>query len=171
MSILAASGNFGLSWILEVVAVVPICYVVWRYVWASGINLRGLMSARAAAISAQLSAGDEARSQAAALVETKRAAFEAAKAEADTIRAQSSAAAEEIVAEGVRRASDDYQRLVQRAEAEIAAALTRVRAEIAEEASMVIVAAVEQVIAAELDADSHHRLIGEAIGATEAEEA
>jgi F-type H+-transporting ATPase subunit b len=171
MSILASSGNFGLSWILEVVALVPICYIVWRYVWASGINLRGLMAARAATISAQLSAGDEARTQAVALVDAKRAAFETAKAEAETIRVQSGAAADEIIAEGSRRASDDYQRLLQRAEAETAAALARVRAEIAEEASVIIVEAVEQVIAAELDGASHHRLIDEAIGATEAEEA
>jgi ATP synthase F0 subunit b len=171
MSILASSGNFGLSWILEVVSLIPIGWIVWRYVWASGINLRGLMAARAAAISSQLSAGDEARTQAAALVEAKRAALEAAKAEAETIRVQSSAAAEEVIAEGTRRASDDYQRLLQRAEAEIAAALARVRAEIAEEASALIVEAVEAVIAAELDGASHHRLIDEAIGATEAEEA
>jgi F0F1-type ATP synthase membrane subunit b/b' len=171
MLVLASSGNFDLSWILEVVSLIPIGYIVWRYVWANGINLRGLMAARAAAIAAQLSAGDEARAQAAALVDAKRSAFEAAKAEAETIRAQSSAAAAEIIAEGSRRASDDYERLLQRAEAEIIAALARVRAEIAEEASAVIVETVEGVIAAELDGVSHHRLIDEAIGATEAEEA
>jgi F0F1-type ATP synthase membrane subunit b/b' len=168
---LLASSNFGLSWILEVIALVPIVYIVWKYVWAGGLNLRGLMAARAAAIGAQLSAGDDARAQAVALVADRRKELDEATAEAATIRAQSSSAANEIIAEGTRRASDDYQRLLQRAEAETAAALARVRAEIAAEASTIIVDTVEAVIAAELDGASHHRLIDEAIAATEAEEA
>ena len=166
---LFAAANFGLSWILEIVALMPIIYVVWKYVWAGGLNLRGLMGARAVAIAAQLSAGDDARAQAAQLLSDSRQAFEDAKVEAETIRAQASAAASEMVAEGTRRASDDYQRQLQRAETEIAAALARVRAEIAAEASAIIVDTVEVVIAGELDGASHHRLIDEAIGATEAE--
>ncbi len=83
-----ASANFGLSWILEIVALVPIVYIVWKYVWAGGLNLRGLMAARAAAIGAQLSAGDDARAQALALVADKRRELDEAKVEADTIRTQ-----------------------------------------------------------------------------------
>lgn len=167
----AAAGDFGLSWILEVITLFIIAFVIWKYVWSGGINLRGMMSARETAIWTQLSAGDEARAQAEALVAAKRAALDAAKAEAASIQSQSESAAADVVAEGERRAAEDYERLLQRADVEIEAALSRVRAEVASAASALIVEAVESVIAVELDGGSHHRLINEAIDATEAEEA
>jgi F-type H+-transporting ATPase subunit b len=169
--VFAAAGDFGLSWILEVITLFIIAFIIWKYVWSGGLNLRGMMAVRARTIATQLSAGDEARAQAEALVATKRAALEAAKAEADAIVRQSESAAAEIVAEGERRAAEDYERLLLRADVEIEAALSRVRAEVAATASALIVEAVESVIAAELDGSSHHRLINEAIDATEAEEA
>ena len=168
--VFAAAGDFGLSWILEVITLFIIAFIIWKYVWSGGLNLRGMMSAREAHISTQLSAGDEARAQAEALVAEKRAALEAAKVEAASISAQSKTAAAEIVAEGERRAAEDYERLLQRADVEIESAISRVRAEVAAAASALIVDVVETVIAAELDGSSHHRLINEAIDATEAEE-
>lgn len=167
----AKAPNFGLSWELEIGSLVIITFIIWKYVWAGGINLRGMMSAKESSIASQLSAGDEARDQAAALVEEKRQELQAAKSEAAAIVSQSESAAAEIVVEGERRAAEDYERMIQRAEVEIEAALSRVRAEVAAVASALIVKTVESVIAVELDGPSHHRLIAEAIAATEAEEA
>jgi len=166
-----ASGteNFGLSFDLEIVALVIIAFIIWKYVWAGGIDLRAMMSAKEASIATQLSAGDEARAQAVALVERKRKELEAAKLEAAGIVAQSESAAAEVVVEGERRAAEDYERWIQRAETEIDAALSRVRAEVAAAASALIVATVQRVIAVELDSTSYHRLIGEAISAIETE--
>lgn len=169
--VFAAAGDFGLSWILEVFTLFIIAFIIWKYVWSGGLNLRGMMSAREAHIAMQLSAGDEARAQAEALVAAKQVALAAAKAEAASIAAQSEAAATAIVAEGERRAAEDYDRLLQRADVEIETALARVRVEVAAAASALIVEIVESVITAELDGSSHHRLINEAIDATEAEEA
>ena len=167
----AEAGNFGLSWILEVLTLIIITFAVWKLVWAGGINLRGMMAARAATIETQLSAGDEARAQAEVLVATKRAALDAARVEAASIVLQSENAAAAVVSEGERKAAEDYERLLQRANIEIETALSRVRSEVAAAASTLIVQAVESVIAAELDGSLHHRLINEAIDATEAEEA
>ena len=165
----STTANFGLSFDLEIVSLVIIAFIIWKYVWAGGINLRGMMAQKETSIATQLSAGDEARAQAVALVEQKRAGLAAAKIEAAAIESQSEAAAAEVVLDGERRAADDYQRLIQRAEIEIDSALSRVRAEVAAAASALIVKTVQRVIAVELDATSHHRLIGEAISATETE--
>lgn len=161
--------NFGLSFYLEIVSLVFIAFIIWKYVWAGGINLRGMMSAKETSIATQLSAGDEARAQAAALVDQKRAELAAAQIEAAAIVSQSESAAAEVVVEGQRRAAEDYQRIIQRAAIEIDSALARVRAEVAASASALIVKTVERVISVELDSTSHHRLIGEAISATETE--
>ena len=41
-----ASANFGLSWILEIVALVPIVYIVWKYVWAVPAGFRAQADGR-----------------------------------------------------------------------------------------------------------------------------
>jgi len=162
----ASAGNFGLSFILELVGTVLVVLVIWRYVVPP---LRTMMARRLATIESELEAGDRARAAAGELVSARRAALEEAKAEAARILEQAQRAAETLVADGTRAAEEEYQRALVRAENEVESFRTRLRAEVMDEAGSVVVAAAERVVEAILDQPRHHRLIGEAIGATETE--
>jgi F-type H+-transporting ATPase subunit b len=163
---LAAAGNFGLSYLLEWIALAFVVAFIWRYV---APPLRKAMDAKRQQIGASLSEGDRAQTEAEALVTERRAALESAKAEAAAILAQAQQSAAAMLAEGGRRAEEERDRIISRAAAEIDGARIRLRAEVISEVGALVVAAAEQVVAAELDAANQHRLIGEAIEATEQE--
>jgi F-type H+-transporting ATPase subunit b len=160
---LAATDNFGLSYLLEWIGLAICALVIWRYVWPP---LRRLMNDQRERIQTELSAGEEAKSQAEALVAERRAALEQARGEAAGIVEQARRSAEGIVEDGRRRAEEERARTVGRAELEITAARARVRAEVISEVGRVVVAAAESVVEAELDDADQRRLIDGAIDAT-----
>ncbi|HUY06091.1 MAG TPA: F0F1 ATP synthase subunit B [Acidimicrobiales bacterium] len=162
----SASGNFGISFLLEIVGIVVVGALIWRYI---APPLNKAMNKRLDTIKGQLLAGDEARAEALRIVGELREALEAAKLEAVQIVQQANRSAEFLVNDGVRRAEEEYGRIVSRIEHEIEAARSRARQEVLSELGAVVVVATEVVVRAELDATSHHRLIDEAIAATESE--
>lgn len=160
----AASDNFGLSYILEIVGIVIVVALIWRYI---APPLNRVMNAKLESIRGQLAAGDEARAEAERLVTERKSALAAAKSEATLIVEQANKSAQFLREDGIRRAEEEYGRIVSRIEHEIEAARSRARQEVLSELGAVVVAATEVVVRAELDTRSHRRLIDEAIGATE----
>jgi F-type H+-transporting ATPase subunit b len=165
--IVATADNFGLSFLLEIVGLVVVVWFVVRKF--PGPLVVKMMNDKLAEIRGQLSAGEEAAAAAAALVADRKAALEAAGGEAVAIVEQARRGAELVANEGERQAEEEYERIVRRAGAAIEAARGSVRAEIMAQVGRLVVAAATDVVEAELDATAQHRLIGEAITATEAE--
>ena len=164
--IAASTANFGLSFLLEIVGIIIVGALIWRYI---APPLNRMMSRKLESIKGQLSAGDEARAEAVRVVGEHQAALESAKLESVQIIQQAKRSAEFLVNDGVRRAEEEYGRIVSRIEHEINAARSRARQEVLTDLGAVVVVATEVVVRAELDEISHHRLIGEAIAATESE--
>ncbi len=165
-SLAATSSNFGISFLLEIVGIVIVGGLIWRYI---APPLNKMMVRKLDSIKGQLQAGDEARAEGLRIVGDHRSALEAARLEAQQIVAQARKSAEFLVNDGVRRAEEEYGRIVSRIEHEIEAARGRARQEVLAELGAVVVVATEVVVRAELDGTNHHRLIGEAIAATESE--
>ena len=162
----AAADNFGLSFGLEILGIVIVVALIWRYI---APPIGRAMGRRLEAIRAQLAAGEDARAAAARLVEERRIALESARAESIEIVAQAKRSAAFLLDDGVRRAEEEYGRIVSRIEHEIEAARSRARQEVLSELGAVVVAVTEVVVRAELDETLHHRLIDEAIAATASE--
>ncbi|HVB06276.1 MAG TPA: F0F1 ATP synthase subunit B [Acidimicrobiales bacterium] len=165
MPLFAATGNFGLSYLLEWVALIFVALFIKRYV---APFLGAQMSAKREQIRGQLAEREEAAAAAAALIAARRAELEAARAEAEGIVRLARDSAASLVEEGRARAAEERERLVRRATAEIEAAHSRVRAEVIAELGSIVVDAAERVVTAELDDANQRRLIAEAISATEA---
>jgi F-type H+-transporting ATPase subunit b len=127
------------------------------------------MAKKTAEISAQLSAGEETRAAAAALVAERTAALEAARTEAAAIVAQARRGAQIVATDGERAAEEEYERIVHRAQAAIEATRGAVIAGIMAQVGRLVLAAATEVVEAELGPEAQHRLIDEAITATEAE--
>lgn len=164
---LAAANNFGLSFGLEILGLAIVVALIWRYV-APLLNRQ--MARRRETIAAQLAAGAEARAAAEELVSERRAALEAARADAAEVVAQARRSAEYLVDDGIRRAEEEYGRIVARAEHAVEAARARMRETVLSELGAAVAAATEVVVRAELDLTAHRRLIAEAIDATAAEQ-
>ena len=164
--VFAATDNFGLSFVLELVALGLVILFIIRKVVPP---LRKAMDAKTLEITQQLSAGEEAALAAAALLESRNQALAAATDEARSIVDQARRGAELVARESEHQATEEYQRIVRRAGAAIEAARGSVRAEIMRQVGRLVLSATTDVVEAELDATTQHRLIGEAISATEAE--
>jgi F-type H+-transporting ATPase subunit b len=164
--IFAAAGNFGISYILEIVGLVIVAGLITRYI---GPPLKKLMNKKLDSIKSQLTAGDEARAEAAQLVKEQKAQLVTAKTQATQIVDQASKSALLLVEDGKRSAEEVYGRFVTRIDQEIVATKIRARQGVLDDLGAVIVSATEVVVRAELNGTSHHRLIDEAISATESE--
>ncbi len=164
--LLASAGDFGAAWVEEIAALVILAALFYWKLWP---YLRKAMDQRRQAISSQLSAGAEAAAEAAALVEARRAAVETAKVDAQRLVEQARATSARLVAEGDRRAAEEYERLVAKAATDVELERARLRDEVVAELSVLVVAGATEVVQAELDAPRQHRLIGEAIAAAETE--
>ncbi len=164
--ILADAGNFGSSFLLEILGLVIVGGLIARYI-APLLNKQ--MNAKLTTISSQLSAGDEARATAVRLVEQSKAALAEAKLEAIAIADRATKSAGLLVIDGKRRADEEYDRIVGRIDPEIEASKTRARQLVLDDLGAVVVAATEVVVRAEMTDTLRHRLIGEAISATESQ--
>ena len=164
-----ATTDFGLSFILEWVALVVIVVIVVRNFPVP--QLRRMMNARMEAIHAQLVAGEKARRDAERIVAERSAALERAQTEAMSIVSRAERNAEHLLANGRERADGEYTLAVTRAQIAIELARAQVRTEVINEVGALVAAVAAKVVAAELDERDHHRLIAEAIAAAETERA
>jgi F-type H+-transporting ATPase subunit b len=161
----AAGDNFGLPWLLEIVTVPFLLWFIVRKF--PGPIVKKMMNGRQEQIRASLAAGEEAKAEIEAVLVQRQAELEAAHGESSTILEQARRSAEQVAADGDRRAEEEYERLVQSAHASVEMERARVRDEISTSLGAVVLDAAREVIDAELNPANHRRLIGEAISAAE----
>lgn len=97
----------------------------------------------------------------------RRQMLDEAHTEASAIIDQARASADEISAEGRRRAAEDHERLLRDAEAEIELRSQRAREEVAASIGAIVIDAAEKVVLAEVDSALQHTLVAEVISAAE----
>lgn len=154
-----------LTFILEVAAFLIVLGLVAKYVVPP---VRKAMNDKEGQIKNAIESAHQARREAAELAERRRVALEAAEAEAAQIVAQGNEVAEQLRTEGQQRATEEYDRLVQAAHAEIELARQRARDEVMEEVAVIVLRAAERVIEAGIDDERHRALVEEAIAAARA---
>ena len=91
-----------------------------------------------------------------------------ARRQAQEIVAQANKAAERISSQAEDRGRLEYDRLVARAEAEIAGARQRAVDEVSSKVGALVISVARQVIGREIDESSHRALIDEAVAALRA---
>jgi F-type H+-transporting ATPase subunit b len=153
-------------YIAEVVAFVILLVIIlrWKRIWPA---LRGLMDKRRETIKASIESATAAREAAEADLERRRELLEEARGQGLTIVAKARETAAQLTAEGQRRGEEEYRRLVEGAQAEIAVERARARDELAALTGAVVVEAAERVVRAELDAARQHALLDDVIAVAE----
>lgn len=142
-------------------AFVFIAWLVWPL-------LKKMMVAQEESIRLSISSADEARDAAATELIAAKDRLEAARDDATSILEQARRTADQLRAEGVARGEDEYERLLESAAAEAEFERQRAREEVMREIGVIVMAATERVVTAELDVGRQRGLIGEAIDAAEA---
>jgi F-type H+-transporting ATPase subunit b len=150
----------------ELVAFVLLLVIIvrWKRIWPA---LRGLMDKRRETIKASIDSATAAREAAEAELARRQELLDEARAQAVTIVEKSRETAAQVAAEGERRGAEEYQRLVDGAETEIAVERSRARDEVATLVGAVVVDAAERVVRAELDAARQRALLDEVIAVAE----
>jgi F-type H+-transporting ATPase subunit b len=120
-------------------------------------------------IRASLEAADQARADALAADEERHAALEETRRTAQEILAQADRTAEAVRVGAQARGQMEYERIVGSAETEVALARQRAVEEAANRLGEVVMDVVEQIIGREVNAEAHHALIEEAVGALNAD--
>src|SRR6202163_3895230 len=160
-----ASNNFlipNATLIVEVVAFLIVLGVIGRYVLPV---LNKTLEERQEQIRTPLEAAEKARIEAAEASAQRQETLDEARRQAREIVAQANKAAERISAQAEERGRQEYDRLVSRAEAEIAAARQRAVDEVSSKVGALVISVARQVIGREIDASSHRALIDEAVAA------
>jgi F-type H+-transporting ATPase subunit b len=156
------------TFIVELIAFLIVLAVVARYALPP---LRKVLDDRAELIRSELSAADEAKTDAAAADEDRRHALEDARHQAREIVAQANRTAEQVRTDAQANGQTEYERIVGNAETEVALARQRAVEEAAGRMGEIVMEVVERVIGREVNADSHRDLIDEAVQALRAEAA
>jgi F-type H+-transporting ATPase subunit b len=120
-------------------------------------------------IRASLDAADQARVDAAAADDERRAVLEDARMKAREVVAEANRTAEAVRVGAQARGEAEYERIVGSAEAEVALARQRAVEEAANRLGEIVMDVVERVIAREVNAEAHHDLIAEAVSALNAD--
>jgi len=160
-----ASSNFlvpNATLIVEVVAFLIVLGFLGKYVLPV---LNKALSERQEQIRTALEAADTARLEAAEAEAERQQTLDEARRQARDIIAQANRAAERVSAQAEERARLEYDRLVARADAEIAGARQRAVDEVSSKVGALVIAVARQVIAREIDESSHRALIDEAVAA------
>jgi F-type H+-transporting ATPase subunit b len=164
-----ATSNFlipNATFIVELVAFLVVLAFIGRYVLP---YLKKALDDRAALIGSQLAAADEAKKDAAAADEDRRAALAEARTQAREIVAQANRTAEQVRADSEATARSEYERIVGNAETEVGLARQRAVDEAANRMGEIVMDTVERVIGREVNAEAHHDLIDEAVRALRAD--
>jgi F-type H+-transporting ATPase subunit b len=153
------------SYLAEVVGFLLLLAFTYHYVWPV---LKKLMDSQVAAIRSSLSSADAARDNGERQLAEARTALEAAHLEAAVIVERAEETSAQLLLEGERRGQEGYERLVASAAAEAEFERQRGREEVSREIGLIVMAATEQVVAAEIDASLQRAFISETIDAAEA---
>lgn len=148
--------------VVEFIAFVIVLAVMARYILPV---LNKALRERQEGIRAELAAADEAKADAAATDEERRAELEAARQQAREIVAQANRTAEQVGVDAQARGQSEYERMLTAAEAEVKLARQRALEEAAARLGEMVVDVVERIIGREVDAEAHRDLISEAVDA------
>ncbi len=116
-----------------------------------------------------LDAADQARADAAAADDQRRAVLEDARQKAREVVAQANRTAEAVRVDFQTRGQAEYERIVGSAEAEVAMARQRAVEEAASRLGEITMDVVERVIGRKVDATAHEDLIAEAVSTLRAD--
>ena len=153
--------------VAELIAFVIVLAVMARYILPV---VNKALRERQEGIRAELEAADEAKADAAATDEERRAELEAARQQAREIVAQANRTAEQVGVDAQARGQSEYDRMLAAADAEVKLARQRALEEAAARLGEVVVDVVERVIGREVDVEAHRDLIGEAAAALSQDE-
>lgn len=150
------------TFIVELVAFLIVLGFVAKYILP---QVDRALKDRQEQIRAELAAADEAKADAAAADDERRAALEEARHQAREIVAQANRTADQVTTDAQARGQSEYDRLLAAAEADVRLARQRALEEAAARLGELVVDVVERVIGREVDAQAHRDLIDEAVGA------
>jgi F-type H+-transporting ATPase subunit b len=163
-----ASSNFlvpNATLIVEVVAFLIVLGVIGKYVLPV---LNKTLGDRQELIRSSLDAAEKARVEAAEASHQRQETIDEARRQAQEIVAAANKAAERIKAQSEERGRLEYERLVARAEAEIAGARQRAVEDVSTKVGALVISVARQVIGREIDESTHRALIDEAVTALRA---
>jgi F-type H+-transporting ATPase subunit b len=120
-------------------------------------------------ISASLDAADQARADAAAADDERRAVLEEARQQAREVVGQANRSAEAVRVDFQTRGQTEYERIVGNAEAEVAQARQRAVEEASNRLGELTMDVVERVIGRKVDTAAHDDLFAEAVSALRAD--
>jgi F-type H+-transporting ATPase subunit b len=160
-----ATSNFlipNATFIVELVSFLIVLAVVAKYALPP---LNRALNDRVEKIRAELHAADEAKADAAAADDERRAALERARLQAREILEQANRTAEKVGSDAQARGQSEFERLVSAAEDEVRLARQRALEEASAKLGELVVDVVERIIGREIDAEAHRDLIDEAVAA------
>jgi F-type H+-transporting ATPase subunit b len=154
------------TFIFELIIFLVLVYVVGRKIIPP---INAALAERQERIRASLDAADQARADAAAADDERRAVLEDARQQAREVVAQANRSAEAVRVDFQTRGQTEYERIVGSAEAEVALARQGAVEEASSRLGEITMDVVERVIGRPVSAESHQDLIAEAIGALRAD--
>ena len=155
-----------MSFIIELIVFAVLLYLIGRKAipW-----LNAAMTKQQEQIRVSLEAADQARADAMAADDERHAVLEETRQTAQEIVAQANRTAEAVRVDAQARSQAEYERIVGSAEAEVSLARQRAVEEAASRLGQFVMDVVERVIEREVNAESHHGLIEEAVSALNAD--
>jgi F-type H+-transporting ATPase subunit b len=162
---MTASSNFlipNATLIVEIVAFLIVLGFLAKYVLPV---LNKTLEERQEQIGSALEAAETARTEAAEAGHQRQETLDEARRQAREIMASANKSAERINAQAEERGRLEYDRLVARADAEIAGARQRAVDEVSSKVGALVISVARQVIGREIDEASHRGLIDEAVAA------
>ncbi|MGP0030606.1 MAG: F0F1 ATP synthase subunit B [Acidimicrobiales bacterium] len=166
---LIASSNFLIPNSTLFVELAAFLIVLWFLSHFVLPPLRKALDQRAALISSELAAADEAKADAAAADDDRRAALEEARQQAREIVAQANRTAEQVRTDAQASGQSEYERIVGNAATEVALARQRAVEEAAGRMGEIVLDVVERIIGREVNFEAHRDLIDEAVSALRAD--
>jgi F-type H+-transporting ATPase subunit b len=156
------------TFIVELLAFLIVLAVIGRYVLPP---VNGILRERQAQIQSELAAADQAKAEAAAAEDERRAALEEARRRAREIVEAANRSADKARTDAVTQGQAEHDRILANANAEVNQARQRAIDQATAELSELVMDVAEQVIGREVNADVHRDLLNEAIAAMQRDDA
>ncbi|MEI7779679.1 MAG: F0F1 ATP synthase subunit B [Actinomycetes bacterium] len=156
------------TFFVELAIFLVIVFLIGKYILPP---INKALEERQEHIKSSLEAADVARADAAAADGERRAALEEGRRQAREIVAQANGTADQVRAEAVTKAQVEYDRILAKADSEVAVHRQRAVEEAAGRMGEIVFDTVERVIGREVDATTHRDLIDAAVNALKADAA
>ena len=154
------------TFFIELIVSIILILLIYKYVLPP---INKAMEERQEKIRSSLEAADQARADAEAADDERRAVLDEARHQAREIVATANRTAEQVLSDRRAQGQSEYERIVGNADVEIGLARQRAVEEAASRMGEIVMEVVERVIGRELNADAHRDLIEEAVAALRAD--